>query len=362
MWPTAGLFRLAATTRGSVSRRRDAELRRGWFSAGEQPFADDRQPGASCACENEVPTRSPSNTLSSFSRDRCCSPICEARRQCRQAPERAVERPHEIRPLREMRLRTWCHEHRAEKAHPRLDGPPGFDLAGTVYSHGWCMLAPNRRIAKRDPGTGLGGRWRRGADPVTPAAWTRWRGRDGGLAGRGSPMGLTRRHGRRRRDVRHMLRGRGPLRLPRRCRMAGPPFDRVAAHDFGRLSPSPTLFEDVCQVLAQQHDLVGTIAMVAAVEIAGSGSFPGRRESRRWGPRRSGTAPAGATGPRISRARRGGGERELDPSLGAMWRDRPRPRAEDPALFPASPLRGRSGLTPARAIRRIGVDTVFRCS
>ncbi|CAN5799432.1 hypothetical protein BH20GEM1_BH20GEM1_23080 [soil metagenome] len=246
--------------------------------------------------------------------------------------------------------------------------PAGFDFPGTVYSHGWCRLAPNRTGPGEET---LERPWR----VASGSAWIRLRqpsGRCGALemevvAGRGSRSGLppgawagiTR-------DVRHMLRLDEDLSVfHERCRAAGPPFDVAAERGFGRLLRSPTLFEDVVKVLATTNTTwAGTIAMVGKlVNLADDGGlFPdpervaeigtGKlREAGRWGYRAAflyGLARSVASG-------------ELDLESWERWEGSTAELEQEIRRVPGlGPYAAAQVLTLLGRYDRIGVDTVFR--
>ncbi|MFN2383965.1 MAG: hypothetical protein ABR559_06840 [Gemmatimonadota bacterium] len=179
---------------------------------------------------------------------------------------------------------------------PRLlTVPDDFDFRSTVWSSGWCVLAP----FGWDAASGVLERpfafSRRG---VATLAISQPRGR-------GTAVDLRLHSGPgRRKDlttgdwaaviagVSHMLRVDADLRpFYARCRAAGHPFDRAEAVGFGRLLRSPTLFEDVVKVLATTNTTWGgTKAMVAnLVRLAGTGgAFPDPHEVLAFGAERLG--------------------------------------------------------------------------
>lgn len=249
-----------------------------------------------------------------------------------------------------------------------LEVSTGFDFFGTVDSHGWCMLAPNRvdeesRTLERTWAVGGGAARIRLGQPS---------GRGGPVrmeivAGRGSRAGLAvGTWDRIEREARHVLRLDEDLAtFHARCRAAGPPFDEAARRGFGRLLRSPSLFEDVVKVLATTNTAwSGTIAMVRnLVDIAGrDGVFPGPaavaalgarrlRDEARWGYR---AAYLAAFADAVAAGR-------LDLASWSSW--------EGPTGDLETEIRRVPGLGPYAAAQvltllgrydRIGVDTVFR--
>jgi 3-methyladenine DNA glycosylase/8-oxoguanine DNA glycosylase len=256
----------------------------------------------------------------------------------------------------------------ASKARTRaFRTPRSFDLAATIYSHGWCMLAPNRPDEEEKT---LERAWRVEGGParirlLQPSG-------PGGevemevVAGRGARAGLTAATWSGvERDVRHMLRlDEDFADFHARCRLAGPPFDRAAAGGFGRLLRSPTLFEDVVKVLATTNTTwSGTIAMVGKlVELAGHDAFPEPREvaalgsrkiqdAARWGyraPYLVGLAEAVASG-------------RLDLEAWERWDGSTADLEQEIRRVPGlGPYAAAQVLTLLGRYDRIGVDTVFR--
>ena len=142
-----------------------------------------------------------------------------------------------------------------------------FSFAATVYSHGWCVLAPFgwrsddevlERVLRVPGGT-------------TRVAFSQPHGRGTALvcqpvAGRGSRAGLN--------PVDRACVDRLAARMFRLdadlstfhalCRRRGGTFARAARAGFGRLLRAPTLFEDVVKILATTNTTwAGTKAMVA---------------------------------------------------------------------------------------------------
>jgi 3-methyladenine DNA glycosylase/8-oxoguanine DNA glycosylase len=249
-----------------------------------------------------------------------------------------------------------------------LETIPGFDFAGTVYSHGWYALAPNRgdpaesslervwrvaggaaRIALRQP-TGTGG-------PVRMEI----------LAGRGARSGLPPATWRIiEQDVRHMLRLDEDLsRFHELCLRAGPPFDRAARGGFGRLLRSPTLFEDLVKVLATTNtQWSGTKAMVAKlVHLAGmDGAFPSPRRVAELGAARvRDRARWGYRAPYLvglAKAIAGG---RLDLARWQAWEGSTEELEAEIRTVPGfGPYAAAHVLTLLGRYDRIGVDTVFR--
>jgi len=249
-----------------------------------------------------------------------------------------------------------------------LETMPGFDFAGTAYSHGWYALAPNRgdaaeRSLDRTWRVGDGTAWIRLSQPRGPGGSVEMEV----LSGRGARSGLPDAAWRGiERDVRHMLRLDEDLSaFHSLCRRAGPPFDRAAACGFGRLLRSPTLFEDLVKVLATTNtQWSGTKAMVSKlVELAGEGgAFPGPervaelgaariRDRARWGyraPYLVGLARAIARG-------------KLDLARWESWDGTTEELEEDiRSVAGFGPYAAAHVLTLIGRYDRIGVDTVFR--
>ncbi|MGH7588822.1 MAG: DNA-3-methyladenine glycosylase family protein, partial [Gemmatimonadota bacterium] len=248
-----------------------------------------------------------------------------------------------------------------------LAGPPGFDLAATVYSHGWCRLAPNRsdpegNTLERAWAVGGGEARIRLSQPSGPGGPVEMEA----VGGRGSRTGLSpATWAGVEDDVRHMLRlDEDFSAFHARCRSAGPPFEVAAERGFGRLLRSPTLFEDVVKVLATTNTTwSGTVAMVSKlVRLAGRGTFPGPGEVAALGTAR--IRDRGRWGYRaayLSRFARAVANGKLD--LGA-WEGWPGSTADL-----EQEIRRVPGLGPYAAAQvlsllgrydRIGVDTVFR--
>ena len=245
--------------------------------------------------------------------------------------------------------------------------PRDFDFASTVYSHGWCKLAPNR--ADTDAGT-LERTWPvRGGTTEIRLVQASGRGtpvRMEVIGGRGNRAGLAASQWAGiEKDVRHMLRLDEDFSgFHARCLAYGPPFDRAAAEGFGRLLRSPTLFEDVTKVLATTNTTwSGTLSMVRKlVEISGRGSFPGPervaalgtaklRDRARWGYRAAylaGFARAIADG-------------KLDLGAWERWQGTTADLEQEIRRVPGlGPYAAAHVLTLLGRYDRIGVDTVFR--
>lgn len=159
--------------------------------------------------------------------------------------------------------------------------PDAFSFRATVYSHGWCALAPwiwdtgAWTLARpfRVPGRGAstvelsqpGGRGAPVAARIVGGAGSRAGLDESGWAAVEAAISRSLRLGDSL-ETFHDL-----------CREAGPPFDEAPALGFGRLLRSPTAFEDLVKVLATTNTTWGgTMAMVAnLVGLAGpQGAFP----------------------------------------------------------------------------------------
>lgn len=156
-----------------------------------------------------------------------------------------------------------------------IAAPADFDFRATVWSHGWCFLAP---FESRDEGGTLA---RTLALPGGRVA--RVVARQPG--GRGAPVVVEvpgpRSSAADRREIERAF-GR-MLRLDEDlaefhalCRRAGSPFDSAPEAGFGRLLRGATLFEDLAKVLATTNvTWSGTRAMVARlVALGGPEAFP----------------------------------------------------------------------------------------
>lgn len=245
--------------------------------------------------------------------------------------------------------------------------PRDFDFPSTVYSHGWCKLAPNR--ADTEAGT-LERTWPvRGGTTDIRLTQTSGRGTPVHMevvGGRGNRAGLADAAWNGiEKDARHMLRlDEDYSAFHARCRAYGPPFDRAADEGFGRLLRSPTLFEDVTKVLATTNTTwAGTLSMVRKlVELSGNGSFPGPervaalgtaklRDRARWGYRAAylaGFARAIADG-------------KLDLGAWQRWQGTTADLEQEIRRVPGlGPYAAAHVLTLLGRYDRIGVDTVFR--
>ena len=246
--------------------------------------------------------------------------------------------------------------------------PKDFDFAVTVYSHGWCMLAPNQ---PDEEGRTLERAWRlAGGSTRVRMEQPRGRGTDVELrvvGGRGVRAGLsTADWARVERDARHMLRLDEEFSaFHARCRTAGGQFARAAEIGFGRLLRSPTLFEDVAKVLATTNTTwSGTKSMMRKlVDVADEGgAFPRPervaalgtarlRDDARWGYRAaylSGLAEAVADG-------------SLDLGAWERWEGTTEELEQEIRRVPGlGPYAAAHVLTLIGRYDRIGVDTVFR--
>lgn len=169
-----------------------------------------------------------------------------------------------------------------------IAAPPDFDLRTTVWSHGWCFLAP---FESSDEGRAL-------ATTITLPSDTTTRLTMRQPGGRGSAVRITVGHpgrlGRTDRGsiesaVRRMLRLDADLAdFHEICRRAGPPFDRAPETGFGRLLRSASLFEDMVKVLATTNTAwSGTRRMVQAIVDHGEhGAFPSPTEVAELGAKR----------------------------------------------------------------------------
>ena len=246
--------------------------------------------------------------------------------------------------------------------------PADFDFVGTVWSHGWCNLAPNRADEGRET---LERSWRvpggaariRMAQPGGRGAVVRLEV----VGGRGSRAGLSPADWTRvERDARHMLRlDEDFSAFHALCREAGGPFARAAEIGFGRLLRSPTLFEDVAKVLATTNTTwSGTISMQRRlVEIAGPGGvFPGPEVVAALGPTRlRDDARWGYRAAYLSRLAEAVADGALDLGVWERWPGSTIELEEEIRRVPGlGPYAAAHVLTLLGRYDRIGVDTVFR--
>lgn len=246
--------------------------------------------------------------------------------------------------------------------------PRDFDFPVTAYSHGWCMLAPNR---PDEDGERLERAWRaQGGSTWIRMEQPRGRGTDVELrvvGGRGTRAGLSPADWARvERDVRHMLRLDEEFSaFHALCRKAGGRFARAAEIGFGRLLRSPTLFEDVAKVLATTNTTwSGTKSMMRKlVDVADEGgAFPGPervaalgtarlRDDARWGYRAAYLS-------RLAEAVAGG---SLDLGAWERWEGTTEELEQEIRRVPGlGPYAAAHVLTLIGRYDRIGVDTVFR--
>lgn len=171
-----------------------------------------------------------------------------------------------------------CAERRGERLRT-LEVLPDFDFRATVWSHGWCVLAPFRW----EPETGVLERPLRLRSGVVNLSLSQPNGRGAPVemavaGGRGSRSGLAEGlWAGVERDVARMLQiDRDLAGFHAACLEAGSPFDRAPEQGFGRLLRSPTVFEDVVKVLATTNTAwSGTKAMVAnLVRLTKAPAFP----------------------------------------------------------------------------------------
>lgn len=245
--------------------------------------------------------------------------------------------------------------------------PQDFDFRATVWSHGWCFLAPNE---SREEGTVL-------ARPVSLPGGRVTHVVARQPAGRGTPIeveiaaGVGSRSALAPRDraaveetFRRMLRlGEDLSEFYALCERAGPPFDRAAATGFGRMLRSPSLFEDLVKVLATTNTAwSGTRAMVAklvglggptfptAAEVAGIGAARLRAEAR-WGYR---AASLATMAERVASG-------ELDLAAWEQWPGSTEELEQEIRRLPGfGPYAAGHVLALLGRYDRIGIDTDFR--
>lgn len=249
-----------------------------------------------------------------------------------------------------------------------LNVPDDFDFSATVWSHGWCKLAPyawdpdSAELAR--PHRLPGGR-------VTTIGASQPGGRGSAvrleiLAGTGARVGLGREewHGvdaetRRALDV-----DRGLAGFHTRCVAAGPPFTRAVALGFGRLLRSPTLFEDLVKVLATTNtSWAGTRAMVEKLVVAAGrgGTFPSSREVVALGEEGIARARWGYRARALFELARAVADGAVDLEAWETWDG-----SSDELAATVGALRGFGPYATAQVLMllgrhdRIGVDSVFR--
>jgi 3-methyladenine DNA glycosylase/8-oxoguanine DNA glycosylase len=251
----------------------------------------------------------------------------------------------------------------------RFPVPKDFAFRSTVWSSGWCVLAPfaadyerrtleyryrlpggySTRVVLRQPG----GRGKPVVARVT--------------GGRGARVGLSSAEWSAVRSaVEHALRLDDDLEpFYARCREAGEPFVHAERTGFGRLMRSPTLFEDIVKILATTNTTwAGTKAMVAnLVALANDGGVfptPDRvaaigakrlREQGRWGYRAD---PLAKIARAVASAR-------LDFGCWESWAGSTADlEAEILELPGIGPYAAAHVLAVLGRYDRIGLDTVFR--
>ncbi len=183
----------------------------------------------------------------------------------------------------------------------RFPVPKDFSFPSTVWSSGWCVLAPFSADYER---RALEYRYRLPGGYSTQVELRQPGGRGKPVVaqvtgGRGARVGLSASEWSAVRSAaRHLLRLDDDLEpFYARCREAGEPFIHAERTGFGRLMRSPTLFEDIVKILATTNTTwAGTKSMVAnLVSLADDeGIFPTPervvaigakrlREQGRWG-------------------------------------------------------------------------------
>lgn len=155
--------------------------------------------------------------------------------------------------------------------------PRPFDFAGTVYSHGWAVLAPHawdpelpalERVHRLSSGEVVLLQLRPAPEGDAPGVAIEVR--------HAEPLG-TEEEEAIRRDVRHMLRLDEDLtEFHRRCRERGGRWAMVAGEGLGRLLRSPTVFEDTVKTICTTNvRWGGTKRMVRELVEAYGDAAPG---------------------------------------------------------------------------------------
>jgi len=153
---------------------------------------------------------------------------------------------------------------------------PPFDFAGTAYSHGWVVLAPNdwdeqRQVLRRVERLGTG-------KVVSLRVRGPGNARTAGIAVEvESPKRLAKKETEEiARKVGHMFRLDEDLsRFYRECRRRGGHWNRVTK-GLGRLLRSPSVFEDVVKTIATTNvQWGGTKKMIAGLTAAYGEPMPG---------------------------------------------------------------------------------------
>lgn len=251
----------------------------------------------------------------------------------------------------------------------RLAVPNDFSFRSTVWSSGWCVLAPFSSDYDR---CALEYRYRLPGGYATQVELRQPGGRGKPVVarvtgGRGARLGLSSAEWSAVRSAtRHFLRLDDDLEpFYARCRDEGEPFVHAERTGFGRLMRSPTLFEDIVKILATTNTTwAGTKSMVAnLVSLAGAnGVFPtpervvaiGAKQLRdqgRWGYRAEPLA-------RIARA---AATDRLDFGRWESWDGSTADlEAEILELPGIGPYAAAHVLAVLGRYDRIGLDTVFR--